>query len=73
MDQKANILIVEDDLVLRSGIEEFLRAQGFNVRSAENGFEALELMREQAPDLILSDIVMPVMNGYQFYHRVRNQ
>jgi DNA-binding NarL/FixJ family response regulator len=73
MDQKANIIIVEDDLVLRRGIEDLLSAQGFNVRGTENGFKALELMREQSPDLILSDIIMPVMNGYQFYHRVRSQ
>jgi len=73
MNQKANIIIVEDDLMLRRGIEDLLRAQGFNVRGAENGFKALELMREQSPDLILSDIIMPAMNGYQFYHRVRSQ
>jgi DNA-binding NarL/FixJ family response regulator len=73
MNHKANIIIVEDDFLLRSGIEDLLRAHGFNVRGAANGFKALELMREQSPDLILSDIIMPAMNGYQFYHRVRSQ
>jgi DNA-binding NarL/FixJ family response regulator len=73
MNQQANILIVDDDPSVRNAIEDALGHHGFSVRGAANGLEALELMREQAPDLILADIIMPEMNGYQLYNRVRNQ
>ncbi len=73
MVKKARILIVEDDSSMRSAIEDLLRLHGFEVCGAEDGFEALDLMRHQIPDLILADIMMPSMNGYQFYHRVRGR
>jgi DNA-binding NarL/FixJ family response regulator len=72
MNQKANILVVEDDLAVRLAIEDVLRFNGFSVRGAGNGVEALTLMGEAPPDLILADIIMPEMNGYQFYRRVRS-
>jgi RNA polymerase sigma factor (sigma-70 family) len=71
MNRKAIILVVEDELSVRDAIGDMLRLHGFEVASAADGFEALELMHQQTPDLILADIVMPEMNGYQFYHRVR--
>jgi DNA-binding NarL/FixJ family response regulator len=73
MNRKATILVVEDDLSVRNAIGDMLRLHGFEVASAGDGFAALELMRQQTPDLILADIVMPGMNGYQFYHRVRGK
>lgn len=73
MEKKATILIVEDDLSMRRAIEDMLRLHNFVVHSAENGYAGLELMRQLVPDLILADIVMPEMNGYQFYHRVRGR
>ena len=72
MVQKANILVVEDDLAVRKAIEDVLLLNGFSVQGAGNGVEALALMVEAPPDLILADIIMPEMNGYQFYRRVRN-
>jgi DNA-binding NarL/FixJ family response regulator len=73
INKKPNILIVEDDLSVRCAIEEMLQIEGLEVRGAGDGFAALELMHQHVPDLILADIVMPVMNGYQFYHRVRRK
>lgn len=73
MVEKATILIVEDDLGLRTAVEDMLRMHGFEVQSAADGFEALEIMRQRAPDLILADITMPRMNGYQLLKRVRSR
>ena len=66
-----SILIVEDDLVMRDGIREILETKGYTVSVASNGREALQLLEKVAPELIVSDIMMPEMNGYRFYERVR--
>jgi DNA-binding NarL/FixJ family response regulator len=73
MQKKSTILIVDDDPGMRSAIEDLLRHHGFTVQVAGDGYAALELMRAHVPDLILADIVMPAMNGYQFYQRVRGR
>jgi putative two-component system response regulator len=65
------ILIVEDVDLLREGLREILAVEGFTVATARNGKEALERMHEKAPALIISDITMPVMDGYDFYSAVR--
>jgi putative two-component system response regulator len=67
------ILIVEDNGVLREGMCEMLGTEGFRVLSAGNGIEALELMKNELPDLIVSDINMPKMNGFEFFNAVRAQ
>ena len=70
-DHRQTILIVEDNLVLREGLSDILNQEGFNVILTADGQEALEEMQHINPDLILSDISMPVMNGYDFFSRVR--
>ena len=67
------ILIVEDNPILREGLQEMLELDGFVVITAANGQQALEEMAEHKPDLILSDIAMPVMDGHVFFHRVRER
>ena len=57
------ILVVDDSSTIRSVVIKALENSGFKVLSAENGYEALELMKKNRPDLILSDIEMPVMSG----------
>ena len=59
----ANLLIVDDELGMRQFLTHLLQREGHTVRLAENGAEALAQLREQAPDLIISDIRMPDMNG----------
>lgn len=66
------ILIVEDDHVLRDGLQEILVSEGFIVLTAANGVLGLEQMEITTPDLILSDIAMPEMNGYTFLKSVRS-
>ncbi len=65
------ILIVEDNDILRQGLEALLQAEGYMVLTAAHGYEALQQMQSVAPDLILSDISMPEMDGYTFFEQVR--
>ncbi|HAZ48220.1 MAG TPA: response regulator [Cyanobacteria bacterium UBA11369] len=65
------ILVIEDDEYLRLVIERFLKSQGFNVLTAENGFIGLVLAKEQKPDLIVCDIKMPVLDGYGVLENLR--
>jgi len=60
-----SILIVEDDKALRYNIAEILSGAGYNVLQAENGKEAVDIVQNNLPDLVLSDIMMPVLNGYE--------
>ena len=59
------ILVVDDDPAVRESCVEILAAEGALVKSAENGKEAVELIRERHFDLVLSDVVMPEMDGYE--------
>lgn len=65
------VLIVEDNPTLREGLQEMLELEGFQVFTAAHGHEALAEMEKFSPDLILSDIAMPVMDGYEFFYTVR--
>ena len=67
----ASILVVEDDIAMRNGIREILELAGYTVSVASNGKEALGLLEKVPPALIISDIMMPEMDGYRFYERVR--
>ena len=66
-----NILIAEDDAATRRGIEIFLKNLGFEVLTAENGAEALQKCQNSVPDLVLSDVKMPQMNGLKLLERIR--
>ena len=67
------ILIVEDNPILRQGLQEMLELEGFAVFTAANGQQALNEMQDRSPDLILSDIAMPVMDGHAFFRAVRER
>lgn len=67
------ILIVEDNPILRQGLQDMLELEGFAVFTAANGQLALDEMRDRSPDLILSDIAMPVMDGHEFFRAVRER
>ena len=73
--KKARILIVDDSSVMRKIVERSLRQAGLEivqVLEASNGAEALVVAQNNALDLILSDINMPVMDGLEFVRRLRN-
>ncbi|HLO87999.1 MAG TPA: response regulator transcription factor [Nostocaceae cyanobacterium] len=67
------ILIADDDLGTRLSISDYLELSGYTVLTADNGQEALTIVEEYHPDLIVTDIVMPRMNGYELVRRVRQQ
>ena len=71
-DQTASILIVDDDPVIREYIRLHLSTANFRVRVAENGKQALEMAVAEAPDLILTDISMPIMDGFDLVEAVRS-
>jgi DNA-binding response OmpR family regulator len=62
----AQILLVEDEFRLRENISELLELFEHQVVSAENGLEGLELIKSFKPDIIVCDIMMPVLNGLEF-------
>ena len=64
------ILIVEDEEGLRLLYEEELKAEGYDVVSAKNGRESIRQLEEAKPDLIILDIVMPVMDGMETLGRI---
>lgn len=70
---KKRILIVDDEAKLRRVIREYLEKEGYQVYEAENGEQALYAARHDPPDLILLDIMMPVMSGLEFLRRYRKQ
>jgi len=65
------ILIVEDSATQAEQVRYSLEKHGFAVRTAANGVEALSLMQQKPPDIIVSDVVMPEMDGYEFCRRVK--
>ena len=67
---KKKILVVEDEEGLRLLYEEELKAEGYEVLTARNGREAIQQLEEGRPDLIILDIVMPVMDGMEALGRI---
>jgi putative two-component system response regulator len=67
------ILLVEDNHALREGLKDILEQENYRVIEAAQGAEALARMSLTVPDLILSDIGMPVMDGYAFFESVRSK
>ncbi len=65
------ILVVEDELSLAELLEYFLLDLGYEVLIASNGQRALEVLENQSVGLIISDVMMPVLDGYQFVKELR--
>lgn len=66
------IVVIEDDNAMRMLIKQMLHNQGHDVISAENGAQGLELIRQFKPKLIISDVQMPLMDGFEVLAAVRN-
>lgn len=66
-----NILIVDDEDGIRHILSEFFRAHNYNTSCASNGKEALELIMKSQPDLVISDIQMPVMDGFELFSTLK--
>lgn len=71
MEAAATILVVDDQPEIVENLALILESEGFYVLTAGDGLQALAAMQSQPVDLIVADIAMPRMNGYQLYERVR--
>jgi CheY-like chemotaxis protein len=68
---KATILLVEDEELLRAGVQEVLEIQGYKVITAPDGQQALACLGAETIDLIITDLVMPKMDGVDFVKQLR--
>ena len=70
---RLSVLVVEDDINVRSMLKRMLEKENCIVAEAQDGYEALEIMLSQAPQLILLDLMMPNVDGFEFIHLLRLQ
>src|SRR5438445_2705033 len=71
MTEKMTILVIEDNAISRKMMRIALEAEGYAVLEAANGKAALELMTENAPDLVLQDLLLPDVNGFDLVSNLR--
>lgn len=71
-DDRPLALVVDDSITVRRVTERFLQRSGLRVETAKDGLDAIAVMRDHKPDVILLDIEMPRMDGYEFASHVRN-
>lgn len=71
MDEKAKLLIIEDDVNLVEALKLYLTTAGYGVVAASNGREGLQQLYLQQPDLVILDIMMPGIDGWEVCNRVR--
>jgi two-component system response regulator AtoC len=65
------ILVVDDEHLIRWSLEQNLKKQGYDIMTAGTGEDALKMVREEQPDLILLDIQMPGINGLEVLEKVK--
>ncbi len=69
----AKVLIVDDEQSLLFLLQQIVEEQGHNVLLAENGEQALEKVEKENPSLIITDVMMPVMDGYQLLAQIKTR
>ncbi len=67
----AQLLLVDDEPGLREAVKDYLQESGFTVQVASNAHDGWELVQQNTPDLVISDIMMPQVDGYQFLKQLR--
>ena len=73
MNVPQTLLLVEDDPAFRRGVRAFLEDVGYRILEASNGQEGLDHARREKPDLVLTDLRMPVMDGLEFLGRLKSE
>lgn len=69
--QKINVLLVEDEQTLAMIIKDTLEGQGFSMHTATNGEEGLRMFFDLRPDVLVADVMMPQMDGFEMVRRIR--
>ncbi|MDH4109091.1 MAG: response regulator [Gammaproteobacteria bacterium] len=67
------VLVIDDEMDVLIVLREILTRAGFEVRIAENGMEGLELLRQERADIVITDIIMPGMDGVATVRAIRNE
>lgn len=67
------LLLVDDTEEVLNNLEEYLVMEGYEVQTASNGLEALERIKNYTPDLIITDLLMPDMDGFELMQQLRQQ
>jgi chemosensory pili system protein ChpA (sensor histidine kinase/response regulator) len=73
IEKPLNIMVVDDSVSIRQVVSRLMEDQGWKVRTAKDGIDALDRLNESRPDLIVLDIEMPRMNGYEFLGALKAQ
>lgn len=73
LDFKPRVLVVDDEPIILETMSAILEGEGFVVRTADDGFAALITLRQTPPDIIISDLRMPNMSGFEFLSVVRRR
>ena len=68
----ARIVVAEDETDIRQNLKRMLTLEAFEVWVGENGHEALALIREHQPDIVISDVMMPILSGHQLISAMRS-
>ncbi len=69
----AKIIIIEDDQILQKTLQEYLIMEGFEVFCAGNGEEGIRIVQKEMPDLVLLDLILPKMDGYEVIKNLRSE
>jgi DNA-binding NtrC family response regulator len=69
-DKKKNVLVIDDEEIVRISCQRALGPEGFNVDVASDGIEGLELLRQKAYDVVLTDLKMPNMDGMEVLEQI---
>jgi len=71
MNKNKKILVIEDEATLQKALNEVLSKEGYEVLSSLDGLKGLELAQEERPDLILLDIILPKMDGFEVLKKIK--
>ena len=71
MSKNKTILLVDDDLDVLESTQDMLVDKGYDVIPAKNGYEAVARYRVNKPDIVLMDVKMPLMDGYEAFYKIK--
>jgi two-component system, OmpR family, response regulator ResD len=73
MTESASVLVVDDEPIVREVLSRYLARGGFSVHTAEDGLQALERFDAEHPDLVLLDLMLPQVDGFEVFTRIRSR